>query len=166
MTAATHSPCVVVGFDGSPSSRAAVRLAAVRTGDGKLFIVHAYEAPPDFWGSEHYEELLERALQRGRRILAAIADDAELGLADVDFEIELIAGRPAEVLARVAETRRADEIVVGTRGFGKVRAVLGSVAHELLHEAPCPVTAIPARALDRSLDGEQPRDPESVAMLP
>jgi nucleotide-binding universal stress UspA family protein len=162
VTASTHSPRVVVGFDGSAPSRAAVRLAAARTGDGKLFIVHAYEAPPDFWGSEHYEELLERALHRGRGILSGIAGDTDLSLADVDYELELIAGRPAEVLARVAETRRADEIVVGTRGFGKVRAVLGSVAHEVLHEAPCPVTAIPARALDPSLDGD-PMDRESVA---
>ena len=37
-------------------------------------------------------------------------------------------------------TRRA---VVGTRGFGRFRAALGSVAHALLHEADRPVVVVP-----------------------
>ena len=41
--------------------------------------------------------------------------------------------------------------------------MLGSVAHELLHEAPCPVTAIPGRALEASPGGEHATDRESVA---
>lgn len=52
---------------------------------------------------------------------------------------------PADAIARVAEARHADEIIVGTRGFGRARAVLGSVSHELLHLASCPVTVLPER---------------------
>jgi len=163
MTAYPHAPIIVVGYDGSAPARAAVRLASERVADGKVFVVHAYEAPPDFLGSEYYDELLQRPLNRGTGILAEIANDSELRLAGVDHEVELVAGRPSEVLASVAETRGADEIIVGTRGFGKVRAVLGSVGHELLHEAPCPVTAIPARALGPAPDAEQPVERESVA---
>jgi nucleotide-binding universal stress UspA family protein len=50
----------------------------------------------------------------------------------------------------VAEARGADEIIIGTRGFGRVRAVIGSVAHELLHEAARPLTVIPEAALART----------------
>jgi nucleotide-binding universal stress UspA family protein len=46
----------------------------------------------------------------------------------VDWESELIGGPPAKAIAGVANARGADEIVVGTRGFGRVRALLGSVA--------------------------------------
>ena len=146
MTDPSHTPCIVVGYDGSPPARAALELAVDRVGEGKLFVVHAYEAPGDFWGSEHSQELLDRALQRGRAVLDGITD-ADPRLANVDFELELIAGRPAAALAGVAEARAADCIVIGTRGFGRVRAVLGSVAHELLHEAACPVTVIAEAAL-------------------
>ena len=66
------------------------------------------------------------------------AAEAEPRLASVDHETELISGRPAEVIATVAETRGADEIIVGTRGFGRLRGAFGSVAHALLHEATCP----------------------------
>jgi nucleotide-binding universal stress UspA family protein len=143
---------IVVGYDGSPASRTALSLAIDRIGGGKLFVVHAYDAPADFWGSEHYQELLDRGLQRGRSVLDRVAIDGDPRIADLDHELELIAGRPAEVIARVAEAREADEIIIGTRGFGAIRAVIGSVAHELLHEAACPVTVIPTAALDRTAD--------------
>jgi nucleotide-binding universal stress UspA family protein len=148
MTPDRPSPCIVVGYDGSPSSRAALRLAVERTGAGKLFLVHAYDAPPDYWGTEHHDALLNMALTRGERLLAQ-ASELEPRLAGVTHELELIAGRPADVIATVAETRAADEIIVGTRGFGPLRGLLGSVAHGLLHQAMCPVTVIPDAALDR-----------------
>jgi hypothetical protein len=83
-----------------------------------------------------------RAAPRRHRVRGA-------GLADVDYELELIAGRPADVIATVATTRDADEIIIGTRGFGPLRGLLGSVAHALLHQAKCPVTVIPDAALER-----------------
>ena len=141
-----HSPTIVVGYDGSAAARAALRLAAARVGGGKVFVVYGYDAPADYWGDEHYEALLHAALDRGERTLEQ-ATTAVPELADVGHEMELIAGHPAEVIANVAATRDADEIIVGTRGFGRIRGALGSVAHALLHQAPCPVTVIPTAAL-------------------
>ena len=83
---------------------------------------------------------------RGEQLLAGV--EHEPVLAGVDIETELIPGQPAQVLTTVAETRGADEIIVGTRGFGRMRALLGSVAHELIHLAPCPVTLIPERMVE------------------
>jgi nucleotide-binding universal stress UspA family protein len=162
MTAPSNTRSIVVGYDGSPPARAALQLAIDRIGDGKLFLVHAYEAPGDFWGSEHYQELLDRGLQRGRSVLDRVAIDGDPRIAEVDHELELIAGHPAQVIARVADARGAEEIIIGTRGFGRVRAVIGSVAHELLHEAACPVTVIPAAALDRIADAAQSVPSETV----
>ena len=54
----------------------------------------------------------------------------------------------------MADVEHASEIVVGTRGFGRARALLGSVAHDLIHRAGCPVTVIPERALSQN-DGEE-----------
>jgi nucleotide-binding universal stress UspA family protein len=140
------APTIVVAYDSSPAARAALSLAVERAHGGKLFIVHVYGAPKDFWGAQHYQEVLDRALQRGEDLLEAVAT-VEPRLTEVEFETELIAGTPAEVVAEVAEVRGADEIIVGTRGFGPLRAVVGSVAHGLLHLAPCPVTVIPERAV-------------------
>jgi len=55
-------PVIVVGYDGSEASRAAVTLAARRVGrHGKVFVVRAYELPPDFLGSPNFERLLSSA---------------------------------------------------------------------------------------------------------
>src|SRR5215207_5891706 len=99
-------------------------LAVDRARDGKLFVVHCYSAPADYWGDAEYDAILNVALTRGQRVLED-AGQIEPRLAHVDHELELIAGRPADVLAAVAEARHADEIVIGTRGFGALRGVLG-----------------------------------------
>jgi nucleotide-binding universal stress UspA family protein len=49
-----------------------------------------------------------------------------------------------ELIAKAAREAEADLIVVGTHGRGGFKAaVLGSVARGLLHDASCPVLAIP-----------------------
>lgn len=149
------TPVIVVAYDGSAAARAALRRGVERARGGKLFIVHVYDAPKAFWGPQHHQDVLERALSRGEDLLGDVRD-AEPGLADIEYETELIPGDPAEVVANVAEVRGAHEIILGTRGFGPARAVLGSVAHGLLHLAPCAVTVIPERAVAQA---EQPAAP-------
>jgi nucleotide-binding universal stress UspA family protein len=58
-------------------------------------------------------------------------------------ETALVDGPPAEVLASVAHDSNADEIVVGSRGFGPVRALLGSTSHALLHATDRAVLIVP-----------------------
>ncbi len=137
---------MVVGYDGSEVSRVALRVAARRAGNGGLvYIVHAYELPPDFLGSPNFEHLLSERKNHGRAMLDAAASEEPPG---PEYVLELIGGPPAHAIADVASARDADEIVVGARGLGRVRALLGSVSHELLHIADRPVLVIPAAAVE------------------
>jgi nucleotide-binding universal stress UspA family protein len=147
MTLDNRSPRIVVGYDGSRASRAALARAAERAGpDGKLYVVHAYTLPHDWVGTPDYQRLLDIVLDRAQATVAPLEDD----LQGFKYEVEVIADRAAHALAGVAATREADEIILGTRGFGRGRALLGSVAHELIHLAECPVTVIPERAVERA----------------
>ena len=144
--APSRRPVIVVGYDGSPSSRAALDLAARRAGsEGCLFIVYAFELPADFLASPNYERVLSEQKDHGRALLEALNVPGETA-----YEVELIGGPPAQALADVARVRDADEIVIGARGLGRVRALLGSVSHELLHIADRPVTVIPSAAVQSS----------------
>jgi nucleotide-binding universal stress UspA family protein len=147
MTLDNRSRRIVVGYDGSPASRDALARAAERAGDdGKLYVVHAYTLPHDWIGTPDYQLLLDVVLNRAQECVKPLDDD----LQGVNWEVEVIADRPAHALAGVAVARDADEIIIGTRGFGRARALLGSVAHELIHLAECPVTVIPERAVERA----------------
>jgi nucleotide-binding universal stress UspA family protein len=149
MTTLEQHPIVVAGFDGSPASHVALSRAIRRTGaTGKLYLVHAWHAPEAWRGRGSYQPYMDNEMERAEEILES-AKEAHPGLAEITWESELIGGPPARSIADVAKVRGADEIIIGTRGFGRVRALLGSVAHELIHLADCPVTVIPERMVER-----------------
>ena len=50
------------------------RRAVDRVAGGKVFVVHAYDAPADYWGGEHYQEMLDRALERGEHLLDTLLE--------------------------------------------------------------------------------------------
>lgn len=134
---------IVTGYDGSVNARAALGYAVERVGDGPnghVVTTYAYDAPPDWLGRPYYQRSLDEHQQRGRTLLAELERE---GPAGVELETELIQGPPADALVRVAHAHDADEIVVGSRGLGRFRAALGSVSHELLHEADVPVVVVP-----------------------
>ena len=153
MTPDTRSPRVVVGYDGSAASRAAIARAAHRAGEhGQVYIVHAYSLPMDWFGIPDFQRLLDIELNRAQDLMGRLEEQSGSDLSGTNWETEVIGTAPAKAIADVASARDADEIIVGTRGYGRARALLGSVAHELIHLAACPVTVIPERAVVRVED--------------
>jgi nucleotide-binding universal stress UspA family protein len=71
-------------------------------------------------------------------------------LSEEGFSVSLdirgdVGARPAHEVVNVAREADADLIVVGSRGLSAIGGLLlGSVAHRLLHLAPCPVLVVPA----------------------
>ena len=145
-----HRPTIVVGYDGSPSSRAAVAHALDLAGTtGSVHLVYAYFVPNDFVGASYYEFARQDAQSAAEAVVADLKGE-EPRLAEVAAESHVVLGEPAKQLCRIAEEREADAIVVGTRGLGRFRgAILGSVAQDLLHRADRPVTVIPDRMVKR-----------------
>ena len=141
-----HGSCtVVVGYDGSEPARAALSYAARRSCQGgRIVAVHAFAPVPDWLGSPNYQQALDAYQDHGRELLQSLEDEHEL---DAELETSLLEGPPARAIVAAADARDADEIVVGSRGFGPMRGVLGSVSHAVLHEADRVVVVIPADAV-------------------
>ena len=63
-------------------------------------------------------------------------------MTDVRIERVLVGGSAADAILDAA--KRADAVVVGSRGVGGFRGlVLGSVSHQVAHHARCPVVVVP-----------------------
>ena len=136
---------IVVGVDGSPSSRIALIWAAAEAADhgADLVVLNVWEhtlPPPD--GSV---SVSERAIpDAGERtvddLLQVITD--ELGQdPPVLVQPRLVEGNAAKVL--IEESSDADLLVVGTRGHGGFAGlVLGSVSQHVAAYAKCPVTVV------------------------
>ncbi len=61
----------------------------------------------------------------------------------VPVETAVRRGSPADEIVRCAEERGTGLIVMGSRGWGAMHAVLlGSVSERVLHNAPCPVLIV------------------------
>ena len=137
---------ILVGYDGSPVSQAAVAYAAQRAGvGGHLTVAHAYSPTPEWQGTPFFREGIEENRGHGQRLFEDLPEDLVAG---PEVEHKLIDGSPARALVELADARDVEEIVVGSRGFGPFRATLGSVSYALLHESHrLPVVIVPARML-------------------
>ena len=111
-----HGPVIVVGYDATPQARAALAFAVRRARPyGTVVAVHAIAAARGYLGSPYHDRSVERAQRDGRTVLDPVPA--------AGVETALLEGRPAEVLARIAEQRDASEIVVGSPRPGRVRAL-------------------------------------------
>ncbi|HEV2785873.1 MAG TPA: universal stress protein [Solirubrobacteraceae bacterium] len=138
--AATHT--LVVGYDGTEPARAAFLAALERAGSGDVVVAVYATAPASSWlGTPHYERGVEAAVQAGQQILDELGELAGGMRAHVQFEMH--EGRPAETLLRIAASRDATAIFVGSHSRSRIRTAFGSVSHELLRRSDRPVLVVP-----------------------
>ncbi|MFJ3099724.1 universal stress protein [Streptomyces hydrogenans] len=131
-------PYLVVGVDGSESSRAALAFA-FEEADLRRCAVRAVAVwqPPVF--TLHTGDTLFHA---ERRLLSETTAGWTEKYPDVRLTHEVLIGSPVELLADAAEHALA--VVVGRRGRGGYTGMrVGSVVHGLLHRAHCPVITVP-----------------------
>ncbi len=139
---------VVVGVDGSQESiRAANTAAGLAKATGAKLIITTVVRPPEGWwgvvGSPPPATALGDALADAQKEVLDTTVNA-LDLSGVDYDTDEEIGDPASRLIAVCESTDADVLVIGKHGGGLLkRVVLGSVAHHLVHEAPCPVLLVP-----------------------
>jgi nucleotide-binding universal stress UspA family protein len=164
---------VVVGVDGSPESRAALRWAAVdaRRRGAELRVVHVHEPKHSYnpyevsYASTSNPRTVERlaleerrwrehqrlaARQEAEAVLDDLLEDLEPELRELPIERIVREGsRPARLLLDSA--RHADLLVVGSRGRGGFTGLLlGSVSAQCAQHASCPVVIV--RASDEIID--------------
>jgi len=139
-----HGGRIVVGVDGSDSSRAALAWAvrqASLTG-AKVEAVNAWHVPTYGYGYG-YATILPTV--DFAKIARQALDEAIAGLPDLAPGVEIrpvvVEDNPARAL--LDRAKDADLLVVGSRGHGGfTEALLGSVGQHCVQHANCPVVVI------------------------
>ncbi|MFF1319515.1 universal stress protein [Streptomyces chartreusis] len=128
----------VVGVDGSPHSAAAVDMAFEEAALHGGLLRALYVWHPPLLGA--LDE--DAAMRECRRVLSETVAGRTARYPDVELHHEVVRGHPVQVLTAASE--HALGLVVGTRGLGGFTGMLlGSVSQGVLHQAHCPVIAVP-----------------------
>jgi nucleotide-binding universal stress UspA family protein len=146
---------IVLGYDGSECSAAALDEAielALDEVHGEIVLVYCHEPPPGLACAldstcdaarvlRDYEQEIEEDV---RPVLDAAEE--RIRAAGLHGEVLMVWDAPASALPRIALSRHAHVIVVGSHGEGALGAALRhSTCYELLHRSDVPVLVVPHR---------------------
>src|SRR5689334_6627424 len=129
---------VIVPLDGTHEAKAAIPVARVLAalGGGRLSLVRVVRRPAGLFVS-HINRIREASAY-----LEEVVPDMLAGV-NVPIATHVRSGDVVEAILNEVDESASNVIVMTTRGHGgMVRAVLGSVASELLKKSPVPVVLV------------------------
>ncbi len=146
---------VVVGYDGSSSADAAIAAGALLVPRAHAWIAHLW-APPfasepvrrRLWAGRHDVGGLVEAIERegeweaGRLVARGVTLAEAAGWAAEPVVRRTYGGEGLQ-FGLLAEQQKADLVLLGSRGLGGARSVLGSVSDLVVHYTPVPALVVP-----------------------
>ncbi len=147
---------VLLAMDGSdPSETARNLVASIRWPEASIIRIVAVVEPMSaaliglspYTASEFNDREITASLES--RLTDAAACQTQ---SDLTVETLVLHGRPASQIVEQATEFRANLVVVGSRGLGRLRSMLlGSVSAEVVDHAPCPVLVARAATIGHVL---------------
>ncbi|WP_251328301.1 universal stress protein [Haloplanus pelagicus] len=133
---------VLVPFDGTPQSEAALRFVLAEWPDADVTLLYVVDPVTSGFTQRALPGSSEAWYEHARDTAQEQLDAArELAGRPIDTRIEV--GSPARVAVEVAGDGPFDHIVVGSHGReGVSRILLGSVAEDVVRRSPVPVTVV------------------------
>ncbi|MBN1452383.1 MAG: universal stress protein [Anaerolineales bacterium] len=135
---------ILLGVDGSEHALHAAKTVGDMVRNMKfksLRIVVAFEAVPSYLGEPNMQAAITSRMKEAETILQKALE--AVGEVPGEVHNDLLEGSPAEAILDVANTRKSDLIVMGSRGLGRLTgALLGSQSQKVVQYAPCPVLIV------------------------
>lgn len=140
---------ILVALDGLDTERNVLSSAAAlgKACNSKLVLVHVIsdienssmlELSLSF--EEFYEELRKETCSASEQMLSTAKEKID---SSVHVKTLSLIGNPAEKILETIENEKADAVILGSRGVGKLsELLLGSTVYKVLHAAKVPVIVI------------------------
>lgn len=136
-------PVILIPVDGSEHARRASAYAIKLAGlmKARLILLFCHRPFPVKLGEPYFQNAIDKILEQSDERLQPFRSMlAEGGGA---FEELIMEGPPGEKICEVARIEKCELIIMGSRGRTDLQGLLlGSVAHRVLHQAPCPVLIV------------------------
>ncbi len=153
---------ILVPLDESSRAERALPVAALlaRASHGSVLLIEVVNPPIDYGGTLAQtailtEQEIETGIEEATSYLQSVAQSATL--AGIETKTEVLFGLVAQNILDVAQSRRADLIVMCSHGrTGFTRWVLGSVAQTIVHQSPVPVLVLREGGAVLSVSGSAP----------
>ncbi len=136
-------PSILVSFDGTEfGSKALTKACEFSKLDGSkitaLYVIPRYEEMIEFFSSSLIKENLYRDAEKIMDVARKIAMDY-----GVNIDTQIADGDEGEKIIETAKRLNKDLIVRGTHGWtGINRAIIGSIADNVIVNSPCPVLVV------------------------
>ncbi len=136
-------PLILLPIDGSEHARRAaeyaVKIATLM--NAKTLLMHCHRPFPIKLGEPYFQKAIDKIISRSTDLLKPfrlLLEDRTMDYAELILE-----GPPGEKICDVARIEKCELIIMGSRGRSDLAGLLlGSVAHRVLHQAPCPVLIV------------------------
>jgi nucleotide-binding universal stress UspA family protein len=137
------TPKIIVPVDGSSHSLRATHYAIkiAKRLDAEILLIHCHKPFPVTLGEPYLQKAITKRLENSDRLLQDYRD--LLRSTDVPFTDRILEGAPGAAISEAAQFETCEMIIMGSRGRSDLKGLfLGSVAHRILHTAPCPVLIV------------------------
>ncbi len=134
---------ILIAVDGSEHSKRAVEYAIelLKMLQADIILIHCHRTYPTLLGEPYLQQAINKINQEAETLVKPFRELFQK--ANIAITERIMEGRAGEVIVAVADTEKADLIIMGSRGLSDLEGlIVGSVTHRVLHAASCPVLVV------------------------
>lgn len=118
------------------STRYAIDLA--KKFESHIILLHCHAKFPVVLSEPYFQQAIDEIMKSSEDLVKPF--EQMLEKAKISYEVRILEGTAGTNISEVARIEKADLIVMGSRGVTDFAGLfLGSVAHQVLHKAECPI---------------------------
>ena len=134
---------ILLPVDGSEHATRAAAYAVKMAGlmQARLLLLYCHHPFPVKRGEPYFQNAVDKIILQANTLLKPFR--SMLTAKEADFSDLIMEGPAREKICEVARIETCEMIIMGSRGRSDLKGLfLGSVAHRVLQQAPCPVLVV------------------------
>lgn len=137
------SPTILLPVDGSEHSMHAAGYATKMAllMSARLLLLYCHRPFPVQLGEPYFQKAIDTIMAKSNTLMTPFRE--MLSKKSAAFEQLIMEGPAGQKICEIAQIEGCEMIIMGSRGRSNLKGLLlGSVAHRVLQQAPCPVLIV------------------------